>query len=159
MKDMVHKKPLFSVTRKDLRVDTFRGSGPGGQNRNKRDTGVRITHIQSGAIGESCEERSQLQNRNAAFHKLIESSKFKVWVQLTTAVVMQGFRDIENKMEYAMQPRFLKVEELTTYTCNGCKKSGTTQDGKPPKLWGETEDEDVHYCPKCLRNRQSVTEK
>ena len=60
------KELMFSVTLKDCRVETFRAGGPGGQNQNKRDTGVRITHLASGAVGESREERSQLQNKRKA---------------------------------------------------------------------------------------------
>lgn len=51
---------IFSVTLKDCVVETKRGSGKGGQNRNKRDTAVRIVHLPSGAVGESQEQRSQL---------------------------------------------------------------------------------------------------
>jgi peptide chain release factor 1 len=63
---------IFSFTKKDFRVDTFRAGGPGGQNQNKRDTGVRITHIESGLSSESREHRTQPQNRKEAFHKLCQ---------------------------------------------------------------------------------------
>lgn len=72
------KEKILSVTLKDCRVDTFRAGGKGGQNQNKRDTGVRIVHPPSGAVGESREERSQLQNKTKAFRKMAESDKFKV---------------------------------------------------------------------------------
>lgn len=71
------KEKILSVTLKDCRVDTFRAGGKGGQNQNKRDTGVRIVHPPSGAVGESREERSQLQNKTKAFRKMAESDKFK----------------------------------------------------------------------------------
>lgn len=72
------RERVLSVTLKDCRVDTFRAGGKGGQNQNKRDTGVRIVHPPSGAVGESREERSQLQNKTKAFRKMAESEKFKV---------------------------------------------------------------------------------
>ena len=53
-------------------MDTFRCSGPGGQNINKRDTGVRLTHIESGLSAECREHRTQKQNRDAAFYKLAD---------------------------------------------------------------------------------------
>lgn len=72
------KTLLLSVTLKDCHVETKRGSGKGGQNRNKRDTAVRIVHPPSGAVGESQEQRSQLQNKKAAFRRMAETETFKV---------------------------------------------------------------------------------
>ncbi len=66
----VHDKILR--TRKDFRVDTFRAGGKGGQHQNKTESGVRITDIQTGLSAESREHRHQLQNKNAAFHRLID---------------------------------------------------------------------------------------
>lgn len=74
------KTLLFSVTLDDCDVQTFRAGGPGGQNQNKRDTGVRIIHRASGARGESREERSQMQNKRAAFIRMTETSTFRAWV-------------------------------------------------------------------------------
>lgn len=71
---------LFSVTLKDCDVDTFRAGGNGGQNQNKRDTGVRITHRASGAVGTARDERSQLQNKRLAFRRMAESALFQAWV-------------------------------------------------------------------------------
>lgn len=56
----------------DLRVDTFRASGAGGQNVNKRSTAVRITHLPSGEVVACQEERSYHRNYARAITKLTE---------------------------------------------------------------------------------------
>lgn len=84
------KHKLFTVTVHDCRVDTFRSGGKGGQNQNKRDTGVRVTHEPSGAVGESREERSQLQNKKRAFVKMANSPKFLSWVHVEAVTKYGG---------------------------------------------------------------------
>lgn len=70
----------FSVTRKDLKIDTFQAGGPGGQHQNHSNTAVRITHPASGAVGEARDNRSQHQNMRAALRRMTASGKFRAWV-------------------------------------------------------------------------------
>lgn len=59
-----------NVDKSQLRIDFYRGSGAGGQKRNKTSSGCRITHVPTG-IATTCEAgRSQFQNRATAFSKL-----------------------------------------------------------------------------------------
>jgi protein subunit release factor B len=70
------------VNKDDLVIQTFRAGGSGGQNQNKRNTGVRIKHPASGAVGEARDSRHQHQNRKAAFERMVASKRFQSWMRI-----------------------------------------------------------------------------
>ena len=75
-----NRELAFSVTRKDLKIDTFSAGGPGGQHQNTSNTAVRITHVPSGATGVARDNRSQHVNMRTALKRMAESGKFRAWV-------------------------------------------------------------------------------
>lgn len=68
----------FSFEDSDLKFDTYRASGPGGQHVNKTDSAVRVTHIPTGMVADAQEERSQYRNKALAIARLSDILKQKV---------------------------------------------------------------------------------
>lgn len=60
----------IEIKKDDLKVDTFRSSGAGGQHVNKTESGVRFTHLPTGVVSESTDSRSQIKNREIALQRL-----------------------------------------------------------------------------------------
>lgn len=97
MKTLKERELLFTVTKKDFTRQTFRAGGNGGQHQNKTDSGVRLIHNDSGAIGVSRDGKSQHANQKTAFQRLISSDKFKTWHKIKSAE-MAGTRKTKEQL-------------------------------------------------------------
>ena len=106
-----NRELLFTLTKKDFKVQTFRAGGKGGQHQNKTDSAVRIIHPDSGAVGESRKHRSQHQNKKVAFEHLVAHVKFRVWHAAKCQEIFRG-QSIEEKVKKDMTPENIKVEIL-----------------------------------------------
>lgn len=107
------KKLLFSVTKKDLDLQTFCTGGPGGQNQNRNKNGVRIRHRESGAVGECRELKAQAQNRKRALDRLLKHPKWKIWHARRVFEETGAAAKVEEKVEQAMQQENLRIEVQT----------------------------------------------
>lgn len=106
---MAKRELLFSVTKADFDIDTFRAGGKGGQHQNKTDSAVRLVHRDSGAIGESRSDRSQHRNRKIALQRLMATPEWRIWHARKVRELMSG-DTAESRVEKAMAPENLKVE-------------------------------------------------
>jgi len=87
----------------DLRVDTYRSGGKGGQNVNKVETAVRITHIPSGVVAACQSERSQGQNKVNAM-KMLKSKLYQIEVEKQNAALDEVEKS-KMKIEWGSQIR------------------------------------------------------
>lgn len=118
------KELLFSVTAKDCVFQAFKGSGPGGQHRNKTSTAIRCTHPPSGAVGVASDDKSQHRNKKKAFRRMAESDKFKRWVKIEIARITGQLKEVEKEVDKQLQPNKIKTEiqedgKWVTLTDNG----------------------------------------
>lgn len=104
---------IVSVTAADCRFDYFRGSGAGGQHRNKTDSACRCTHEASGAVGTAQDTRSQHENRRLAFGRMARSDRFQKWLKVEVA--RRTGRDLAAReaVERAMRRENLRIEGKT----------------------------------------------
>ncbi|TCS77167.1 peptide chain release factor 2 [Pectinatus cerevisiiphilus] len=93
----------LDINMADVRVDTYRASGAGGQHINKTDSAVRMTHIPTGVVAQCQNQRSQLQNREQCL-KLLRARLFELETQKKEAELAK-LEGEQQKIEWGSQIR------------------------------------------------------
>ena len=118
------KELLFSVTAKDCEWSYTKGTGAGGQKRNKTSSAVHCFHKPSGARGYSEASRSQHDNKRDAFLKMVNTPEFKRWHKLEIMRRLGTLADIEQYVE----------RELSVNTKVEFRQEGKWVDENSPNL-------------------------
>lgn len=111
----------IEIPDKDLRIDTYRSGGAGGQNVNKVESAVRITHIPTGLVASCQIERSQIQNKDMAMQMLKAQlyQRKKLEQQQAMDAIVGEQKDIEwgsQIRSYVFQPYTLVKDHRTNYS-------------------------------------------
>ncbi len=121
----------IEINEKDLRIDTYRASGAGGQHVNKTDSAVRITHIPTNTVVTCQNERSQIQNKEMAM-KMLRSKLYELEMQ-KRAEAEDAAKAAQKKIEWGSQIRnyVLYPYQLVKDVRTGVEKtdSGAVLDG------------------------------
>lgn len=116
----LEKAPDIEIRQEDLKVDTYRSSGAGGQHVNKTESAIRITHIPSGIVVSCQTERSQIQNRETCMKMLY--SKLAQKAEEEELAKLSSIRGEIKKIEwgsqirsYVFQPYMMVKDHRTGY--------------------------------------------
>lgn len=86
-------------------------SGKGGQKKNKTESAVRCTHLDSGAVGNCSETRSQHKNKQIAFRRMAETQEFRDWLKIENARAMGHYKNLDEKVDVEMKRVLIEVQK------------------------------------------------
>lgn len=122
---------MFSVGASDCDWSYTKGTGAGGQKKNKTSSAVHCMHRASGAHGYSEASRSQADNRKDAFQKMVQTDKFQNWLKIETMKRTGELQEIERQVEKELTK--VKVEVYTDGKWRDWNEAAgrTATDGNP----------------------------
>lgn len=123
------------MNKKDFKIDRFRSSGKGGQNVNKVETAIRITHLPTGLTATSQDQRSQSQNQRAAMKTLLE----RIDEQEKEEKAKQKNDLRQEQMNRGRVRTYNLITDLVTDNVRGVKTVGAKEvlDGNLDLIYGE----------------------
>lgn len=117
----VEEKVETKLEDKDLHIETYRSSGPGGQHMQKSDSAVRVTHLSAGIVVQCQNERSQYQNKQVAL-KILRARLYQLERQKKEEEFARQFGGEKQKIEwgsqirsYVMHPYSMVKDHRTNY--------------------------------------------
>ena len=108
---MLEANEVAEIKTEDLRIDTYRASGAGGQHVNKTESAIRITHLPTNTVVQCQSERSQIQNREHAMKML--RSKLAEQKRLDDEAIQKGLKGATRKIEWGSQIRSYVLHPYT----------------------------------------------
>lgn len=137
----------IDINEKDLRIDTYRSSGAGGQHVNKTDSAVRITHIPTGVVVTCQNERSQIQNKEMAM-KMLRSRLYELERQKRAEIENAALAQ-QKKIEWGSQ---IRNYVLYPYQLVKDVRTGVEKTDSAAVLDGDLDD----FMLACLQRDQTI---
>lgn len=97
------------IPKAELRVETFRASGPGGQHLHKTESAVRLTHLPTGISVTASDTRSQARNRELAYERLAERLRKRAEVRKPRKPTRPGRGAVERRLSAKRERAGLKA--------------------------------------------------